>query len=260
MLITNDQIRQIAPSARESVITPFAIFFSKYAEKYEINSYLRVCHFLAQAAEESDGFKTLEEYASGAAYEGRKDLGNVYPGDGKMFKGRGVFQLTGRANYKNVGVKIGIDLEHNPGLAATAEVSVLTAMEYWKSRDINSLADKDDVVGVTRKINGGTNGLDTRKLYLSKAKAIIPRSFNVSTPIVTEAPPVINTESKPAPAPQPPAPPPPAPPAPSVPPVQPAPPVVQAPVAPAPVPAPAPTPPPPSVIQTIRNYLWPTKK
>ena len=77
MLITNDQIRQIAPSARESVITPFAIFFSKYAEKYEINSYLRVCHFLAQAAEESDGFKTLEEYASGAAYEGRKDLGNV---------------------------------------------------------------------------------------------------------------------------------------------------------------------------------------
>jgi putative chitinase len=145
--------------------------------KYDVDNYLRVCHFLAQAAHESASFRTLEEYASGEAYEGRKDLGNTHKGDGIRYKGRGIFQLTGRANYAKIGKVIGIDLENNPELAEFPEVSVLTALEYWKSRSLNALADKDDVEGITRKINGGLNGFEDRKKYLSKIKSILPKNF-----------------------------------------------------------------------------------
>jgi putative chitinase len=159
-------------------------YFNKYADKYNVDTWLRVCHFLAQAAHESAHFTTLEEFASGAAYEGRKDLGNTQPGDGKRYKGRGIFQLTGRANYRQMGAKLGLDLEGNPELAEQPEVSVLTALEYWNSRNISVPADNDDVVAVTKKINGGTNGLDDRKKYLQKIKNILPKniSFGKSEP------------------------------------------------------------------------------
>jgi predicted chitinase len=72
-------------------------------DQYEIDTRLRVAHFLAQIIHEAAGLSTTEEFASGAAYEGRKDLGNVNPGDGRLYKGRGLLQLTGRANYKRLG-------------------------------------------------------------------------------------------------------------------------------------------------------------
>ena len=177
-----DTLKYMAPTAKDEVINPLVIYLNKYMPQYEVNSYLRVCHFLAQAAHESASFRTLEEYASGAAYEGRKDLGNTYKGDGVRYKGRGIFQLTGRANYRSIGAKIGKDLENNPTLAATPEVSVLTALEYWKSRKLNDFADKDDVETITRKINGGLNGYDDRKKYLSKIKNILPRNFKFDIP------------------------------------------------------------------------------
>jgi len=181
-MITKEMIKKIAPNSKEEIIGPLVDYLNKYLPKYEVSTYLRVCHFLAQAAHEAASFRTLREYASGAAYEGRKDLGNVKPGDGVRYKGRGIFQLTGRANYRDIGNKIGMDLENNPELAESPEVSVLTALEYWKSRNLNVLADRDDVEGITRKINGGLNGFEDRKKYLSRCKQIIPKDISFVAP------------------------------------------------------------------------------
>ena len=180
-MITKEMLRKLAPTAKEEIISHLAENLDDQLAKYNIDNYLRVCHFLAQAAHESASFRTLEEYASGSAYEGRKDLGNVQPGDGRRYKGRGIFQLTGRANYRTYGQKLGLDLEGNPDLAKEPLVSIKTACEYWNSRNLSELADKDDVRGVTRKINGGFNGLADRIQYLQKAKAIIPKDIQVST-------------------------------------------------------------------------------
>lgn len=176
-MITREMIKAIAPNSKEEIVRPLVEFLNKHMNKYEVNTHLRVCHFIAQAAHESASFRTLEEYADGSAYEGRKDLGNVNRGDGKRYKGRGIFQLTGRANYRDMSKKLGVDLEGNPELAESPEISVLTALEYWKSRGLNAHADKDNVEMITRRINGGLNGFDDRKNYLAKAKRIIPHDF-----------------------------------------------------------------------------------
>jgi putative chitinase len=131
----------------------------------------RAAHFIAQIAHESAGFMALIEYASGAAYEGRSDLGNTQPGDGKRYKGRGVIQLTGRANYRKAGAYLGLDLEKQPDLAAVPSVAYQTAAYYWLDRNINAHADRDDILAVTRAINGGTNGLKHRQQLLKSAKA-----------------------------------------------------------------------------------------
>ena len=146
--------------------------------RYEINTPLRAAHFLAQVAHESDGFCTCEEYASGSAYEGRRDLGNTQAGDGKRYKGRGLVQLTGRANYKTYGDKIGIDLVSNPEKAADPATSLVLACEYWnKTRGgLNQFADRDDVISITKAINGGLNGLDDRRRYLGRAKQALART------------------------------------------------------------------------------------
>ena len=171
-------LKRIAPNSKEEIIVPLVGYLNLHMPKYEVNTHLRVCHFLAQAAHEAASFRTLREFASGAAYEGRKDLGNTQRGDGVRYKGRGIFQLTGRANYRTIGAKIGMDLENNPELAASHEVSVLTALEYWKSRNLNKWADEDNVERITRLINGGLNGFDDRKKYLARCKQVIPRNFS----------------------------------------------------------------------------------
>lgn len=185
-MITREMIKAIAPNSKEEIIGPLVGYLNKYMPKYEVNNYLRVCHFLAQAAHEAASFRTLQEYASGAAYEGRKDLGNVNKGDGVRYKGRGIFQLTGRTNYRSIGAKIGMDLENNPELAESPEVSVLTALEYWKSRNLNPLADADNVEAITRKINGGLNGFDDRKKYLAKCKQVIPKNISFVVPPISK--------------------------------------------------------------------------
>lgn len=134
---------------------------------------LRFAHFFAQLGHESDGFKAMEEYASGAAYEGRVDLGNTQPGDGRRFKGRGPIQLTGRANYRDYGRRIGIDLESHPEIAALPSLGMLTACTYWTVKGLNALADTDGIEAITRKINGGTNGLADRKARLAVMKGLL---------------------------------------------------------------------------------------
>lgn len=169
--ITVDQLRRLAPSGRTDIVRAVAGGGDALAQ-YGVTTPSRLAHFLAQIAHESAGFKTTEEYASGAAYEGRKDLGNTKPGDGKRYKGRGLIQLTGRANYRTYGKRLGIDLEGNPYQAARPDLSLIVALEYWKDKGLNAYADRDDIVAITKRINGGTNGLKDRKAYLAKAKQI----------------------------------------------------------------------------------------
>lgn len=155
----------------------------KYAEPLEqacirfgIASALEKAQFLAQVAHESDSFKTATEYASGKAYEGRKDLGNIHPGDGVRFKGRGLIQNTGRANYSAYSQwKYGDDrVVKNPEMLAELPDAVDVAAWYWCIRrpSVRPLAMDDDIVGVTKKVNGGTNGLEDRKKKLAQAKKL----------------------------------------------------------------------------------------
>ena len=140
--------------------------------KAGINDPTERAMFLAQMAHESGNFRYDEEIASGAAYEGRRDLGNTQPGDGKRYKGRGYIQLTGRANYRNYGKKIGVDLENNPELAKRPDIAAAIALSYWDARVDRNAARSGDVRKVTYNINGGYNGLADReskfKKYLGK--------------------------------------------------------------------------------------------
>ncbi|MGJ8477237.1 glycoside hydrolase family 19 protein [Sphingobium yanoikuyae] len=144
---------------------------------YGLTTPLRIAHFMAQAAHETGGFKWLREIwgptLAQLRYEGRNDLGNVQPGDGKRFLGRGIFQLTGRANYERAGKAIGQPLASQPELAERPDISVTTACDYWQARGLSALADRDDVLAVTKKVNGGTNGLADRKVQLVKAKGLL---------------------------------------------------------------------------------------
>lgn len=134
---------------------------------------LRLAHFMGQCSHESGGFRYMEEIASGQAYEGRKDLGNTVAGDGRRYKGRGPIQLTGRANYRRVGRQIGIDLESHPEVVSHPSIGLLVGCVYWSDRKLNAKADADDLLGLTRAINGGTNGLQDRKVRTAKAMELI---------------------------------------------------------------------------------------
>ena len=144
-----------------------AVLFPAYGL---MDSPLRLAHFLAQLIHESGSFRYMEELASGQAYEGRANLGNTDPGDGVRYKGRGPIQITGRANYRRYGRKIGIDIERHPVIAAIPSIGLHLALEYWKANGLNTLADADNLNGITKLINGGFNGLEDRKAHLAKVK------------------------------------------------------------------------------------------
>jgi predicted chitinase len=163
-------IRAVCPHGRAEIVAGAAAAMPRMIEIASLTTALRQAHFLAQIAHESAGMLTTVEYASGAAYEGRKDLGNTQRGDGVRFKGRGLIQLTGRANYMAYGFELGLDLVGKPELAAQFPAAALTAALYWRKRGINAPADRDDIEAVTRKINGGTNGLADRRAYLAVVK------------------------------------------------------------------------------------------
>lgn len=180
--IDKDVLYDIAPrnsgtrAARQTeIVEAIGWVLEQTLEDYQIDTRLRAAHFLAQICHESDGFCTTEEYASGQAYEGRSDLGNTQHGDGPRFKGRGLLQLTGRANYKTFGDALGVDLVGHPEQSAEPQTSLRIACEYWRRRNINKYCDQDDLISVTRAVNGGLNGLESRREYLAKAKAALAR-------------------------------------------------------------------------------------
>lgn len=152
-----------------------AVCASRWFWDYGVmESRLRLAHFLAQLIHESGSFRYMEEIwgptAAQRGYEGRSDLGNTVTGDGLRFKGRGPIQVTGRANYRKFGRKIGIDIERHPELAAIPSIGLHLALEYWRDRKLNDFADADNVLAITKRINGGTNGLEDRAAHLTRLK------------------------------------------------------------------------------------------
>jgi predicted chitinase len=172
-MLSDSALQQIMPTLPEAKRQLYLPFINKVMEIYEINTTLRASAFLAQIAHESGELRFMEEIwgptAQQKKYEPPSDLartlGNTQPGDGKRYKGRGPIQITGRANYKKYGDLLGVDLEGNPDLAATPQFAFSTAALYWKTRGLNELADVQDFITITKRINGGTTGLNERQRY-----------------------------------------------------------------------------------------------
>ena len=137
----------------------------------------RLANFLGQAAHETGAFRYLREVwgptKAQKGYEGRTDLGNTQPGDGYRYRGRGIFQLTGRANYRDIGASIGQPLESSPELAERPDIAVLTACRFWQSRGLNALADQGLEDTITRLINGGTNGIAERRRLVTRMRGLL---------------------------------------------------------------------------------------
>lgn len=163
-------LQAIAPRGKAAILRGMADAMPSLIEEAKLSNPLRVAHFLAQCAHESDGFATAAEYASGAAYEGRGDLGNVKRGDGRRFKGRGAIQLTGRENYQKCGVAFGLDLIGRPEVVETFPLAARVSGWFWVTKGLNRHADADDLRAVTQRVNGGFNGLNSRRAYLVRAK------------------------------------------------------------------------------------------
>ena len=125
--------------------------------------------FLAQIGHESGQLRYTEELASGAAYEGRKALGNTEAGDGVKYKGRGLIQITGRSNYALCGLALDLPLLEKPELLKSIPYSVLSAGWFWSNNNLNSYCDKGDFYGLTKRINGGLNGIEDRVLLYKRA-------------------------------------------------------------------------------------------
>lgn len=192
-IVTREELVQIfGPRSRPAVIQyydDFLVVLDYY--KIDRNS-LRLAHFLAQVGHESMGLLRRYEIwpnpnldARGVArsgnswqlrYEGRADLGNTQTGDGYRYRGRGFMQLTGRANYEAFSKWIGHDCVANPDLVAE-EFPVAVAGWFWRFRssrgNLNRLADRDDLLEITKGINGGTNGLQDRRRRLIRSKHIL---------------------------------------------------------------------------------------
>ena len=177
----------------------------KVLPEYKIDTPLRICHFLAQILHESGHlkykcenlnysaeslrkvfpkyFKTAEiaqQYArkpekiANRVYANRMGNGNEASGDGWKYRGRGILELTGYINYKTCGQDLGIDLENNPSsIIIDPVLDVKIACWFWNKNKLNELADKDDIISITKKINGGLNGISDRCKILNLAKNVI---------------------------------------------------------------------------------------
>ena len=165
-------------------------------EKYDISTPKRQAAFIGQCMHESGGFKRLienlnysakglvatwpsrfpnEEYAEEYARKPERIAAKVYLGrmgnesaeDAAKYIGRGLIQLTGKENYANCGLGIGVDLLGNPDWLATPKYAALSAGWYWNKRNLNSDADSDNIQSMTRKINGGNIGIEDRKAKIN---------------------------------------------------------------------------------------------
>ena len=180
-MITNDVLRRIMPRLTEEKCTQYLPHLQQAMEEFGISEPLREAAFLAQIAHESGEFRFMEEIwgptEAQRRYEPQSDLaqrlGNTEVGDGKRFKGRGPIQVTGRANYQRYGQLLGIDLVNNPVLAASPEVSFRIAGLYWQKNGLNELADQEMFKTITKRINGGFNGLEERRRYYETARNVL---------------------------------------------------------------------------------------
>jgi putative chitinase len=178
MILTEDQFRQMMPNgAREGRLDAHWPYVVPALERACIDTPNRIAAFLAQLAHESGEFRWMEEIwgptAQQLGYEGRADLGNVYPGDGYRFRGRAGIGLTGRANYRQAGNDLGVDLVTYPDKAATPEYATAISTWFWNSRQLSPVADMNWIKTITKVINGGYNGLEDRIRCWNRNRVIL---------------------------------------------------------------------------------------
>lgn len=231
-MLTRTQIKSIFPKASEADVEAFIKFGEEALKRSGIIEVVtRLQYFLAQLGHESNGLTSREENLNYSAarlmeiwpsrfptldvakqyernpeklanfvYGGR--MGNVNPGDGYRFRGRGYIQLTGRETYREIGRIAGLDLENNPDAASKPENAIAIACAFWTWKNINPACDVGDFTAVTKKINGGTNGLNDRLQWLSKVKAVVttaPKPSTTTTTTTTTS--TVTPRPKPAPDP-----------------------------------------------------------
>jgi putative chitinase len=169
------------PAARREVFLPF---LQAAMTEFAIEAPARAAAFLAQLAHESGQFRFMEELWGPTTAQRRYEpastlatnLGNSQAGDGRRFKGRGPIQITGRANYRRFGDLLAVDLVSEPARAALPELAFRIAGLYWSKKGLNELADRatDDAFReITRRINGGFNGLEDRRRFYAAACAVL---------------------------------------------------------------------------------------
>jgi len=198
-----DKFKAIIPNVNWKKAEAFIPHIANILPTYGIDTSLRKAHFLAQLAHESGGLRYTEENlnysakalritfrkyfanieeAEGYARQPEKIANRVYAnrmgngdessGDGWKFRGRGLIQLTGKENYQKFGKSQNMDFISHPELILEPEWALKSAAWYWKKRKINQFADLDDIHMVTKRVNGGTNGLSHRQHYLAEFKRL----------------------------------------------------------------------------------------
>jgi len=202
MEITADLIKQLYPQYKHP--DDLAECLNESFDKYEINTVNRAAGFLAQCGHESNGFTVLKENLNYSAeglnkifhkyfptvesaqayarqpekiankvYANRMGNGDEVSGDGYKFRGRGAIQLTGHDNYSKFAAAVGMDLDDAVQDLETLDGAIESACWFWETNGLNAICDRDDIVAMTKRINGGTIGLDDRKAHYEKAKALL---------------------------------------------------------------------------------------
>jgi putative chitinase len=173
------QLQRCAIYTRASRCTEILPHLNASLTEAQVDTALRLAMYVAQLEHETDHFRTMEEYANGAAYDLTVNprlaarLGNVEPGDGPRYKGRGAIQLTGRSNYAKASTALNLPLLAEPALAAAPENAFRIAAWFWVANHLNDFADKGDLEGATRQINGGLNGLLERHRNYDRACEVL---------------------------------------------------------------------------------------
>lgn len=176
MSITEQQLLQILPNAgRQAGV--FVPALNTAMGRYAIVGTLRTAAFIAQVGHESGQLRLVREIwgptVQQAGYESRADLGNTVKGDGYRYRGRGLIQITGRANYASCGEALGLDLINKPELLELPQHASMSAAWFWSTRGLNTLADRGAFARITRRINGGLTGQDDRQALYDRALQVL---------------------------------------------------------------------------------------
>ncbi|MGR3963801.1 glycoside hydrolase family 19 protein [Pseudomonas sp. 910_23] len=176
MPITEQQLLQILPNAGRNAGV-FVSALNTAMNRYGIVGTARVAAFIAQVGHESGQLRYVREIwgptKQQAGYEGRADLGNTLKGDGSKYRGRGLIQITGRANYAACGEALSLDLINKPELLELPQHAAMSAAWFWSTKGLNTLADHGQFAKITRRINGGLTGQDDRQALYEKALKIM---------------------------------------------------------------------------------------
>jgi predicted chitinase len=183
-MLSDEQLRAVMPGVSAIRSARFLPFLQAAMTEFAVDRPARVAAFIAQLAHESGQLRFMEEIWGPTDQQRRYEppgelaarLGNTEPGDGRRFKGRGPIQITGRANYQRFGGLLTVDLVSEPERAALPELAFRIAGLFWLKKGLNELADlatPDAFREITRRINGGFNGLEDRRRFYAAARVAL---------------------------------------------------------------------------------------